>query len=1093
MAMSTMLAATGNEIHCDAEHNIATASNQLNPSSSVPGAKVICYTDLAGMFEVTVSSRPAMAESLTDNSTETFWESDEEDRNKCKIIELSMSKLSYACKFVLVHIDNSRDIQNKVLNVVFYAGQSLGDTNLIKSVDVDQKACVWIAAKISDESSTHFRLELHGPENTLRVRQIKLLGLPSGQQQQQGAAGAAVAGEELLAEHRSNLRMSHAARIQQQICEAETLRVFRLITGQVFGKLISNVNDAVTATGGGAGGAAGSSSVLDGGGNSMLADSLDLREHMVGILFSRSKLSHLQKQVIVHIVHAIKKEAQRAKEDWELANLAHVLKHQPAQQTAAAPQSATTGVSALISSDSSSERSRAPDTYCFEMLSMVLALSGSVVGRSYLSQQYGLLRDLLGLLHTGSDRVQRQVTALLRRILPEITPESFAELLGVQRLPPADYSIAHQSASDFDMSRLGLLDIFLAVIAKSLQLQVKVKTTSANAAGGVTVPSGGNTTAGGNIGTATAKSGQLEKTPAFVRLCSSLDLSVQLLRARPTTAEQLATASSTASSTAPGGSDPFRFDAAPVKKESKRNLNQRWFLNGIISTKQAESIIGLIRDLASGKLSEKWSQITKAAIAESVLNLTRLEEIYRTPEHCTKTATLWLALASLCVLERDHVEKLSSGQWSKLCDTRPMCSNHDDGETAAIIQCETCGSLCGDCDRFLHLNRKTRSHKRTVCKEEEEAIRVELHESCGRTKLFWLLALADSKTLKAMVEFRDGSHTIISGPQEAVGRCRFCGLTGNSGLLEIGNVCADAQCQEYAANSCLKTKPCGHACGGVAGERKCLPCLQHVCHARENELAEELRDPKLTQDADDMCMICFVEALSCAPSIHLECGHVFHFHCCKAVLEKRWSGPRITFGFSLCPICKADIQHPLLADILEPINGLKQDVKRKAIMRIKYEGVVKDTDSKDVTQLAMDRYAYYVCFKCQKAYYGGEARCDAEIGEKFDPEELVCGGCSDVARAQMCPKHGTDFLEYKCRYCCSVAVFFCFGTTHFCDTCHDDFQRLTNIPKNKLPQCPAGPKAKQLLGDECPLHVMHPPTGEEFALGCGVCRNAQTF
>ena len=39
----------------------------------------------------------------------------------------------------------------------------------------------------------------------------------------------------------------------------------------------------------------------------------------------------------------------------------------------------------------------------------------------------------------------------------------------------------------------------------------------------------------------------------------------------------------------------------------------------------------------------------------------------------------------------------------------------------------------------------------------------------------------------------------------------------------------------------------------------------------------------------------------------------------------------------------------------------------------------------------------------------------------------------------------------------------------------------------------AGPKAKQLEGDECPLHVKHPPTGEEFALGCGVCRNAHTF
>ncbi|XP_017493583.1 PREDICTED: E3 ubiquitin-protein ligase highwire-like, partial [Rhagoletis zephyria] len=217
------------------------------------GAKIICYSDLNGMFEVTVSSRQAMAESLTDNSTETFWESDEEDRNKCKIIEISMNKLSYSCKVVLVHIDNSRDIQNKVLNVVFYAGQSLGDTNLIKSVDVDPKACAWISAKITNESYTHFRLEFHGPENTLRVRQIKLLGLPSvmsgldeqlnekyGGLQATGSAGGnsgATVGQ--LHTLKSNLKLTNAVRIQQQICEAETLRVFRLITGQVFGKLIS--------------------------------------------------------------------------------------------------------------------------------------------------------------------------------------------------------------------------------------------------------------------------------------------------------------------------------------------------------------------------------------------------------------------------------------------------------------------------------------------------------------------------------------------------------------------------------------------------------------------------------------------------------------------------------------------------------------------------------------------------------------------------------------------------------------------------------------------------------------------------------------
>lgn len=87
-------------------------------------------------------------------------------------------------------------------------------------------------------------------------------------------------------------------------------------------------------------------------------------------------------QVCTHIVQAIRKEATALREEWE-GRLC----------------SATPG---LITAE-------APDTYCFEMLSMVLALSGSSVGRSYLAQQHGLLTDLLSLLHTGSARVQRQV------------------------------------------------------------------------------------------------------------------------------------------------------------------------------------------------------------------------------------------------------------------------------------------------------------------------------------------------------------------------------------------------------------------------------------------------------------------------------------------------------------------------------------------------------------------------------------------------------------------------------------------------------------------------------------------------------------
>ena len=38
-----------------------------------------------------------------------------------------------------------------------------------------------------------------------------------------------------------------------------------------------------------------------------------------------------------------------------------------------------------------------------------------------------------------------------------------------------------------------------------------------------------------------------------------------------------------------------------------------------------------------------------------------------------------------------------------------------------------------------------------------------------------------------------------------------------------------------------------------------------------------------------------------------------------------------------------------------------------------------------------------------QSYYGGEARCveQAGLGDEFDPNELVCGGCSDVAQAQV--------------------------------------------------------------------------------------------
>ena len=61
---------------------------------------------------------------------------------------------------------------------------------------------------------TIFKLEMKGPDNTLRVRQIKMLG---------GIKGASLA----VGKQQTPLVM------QQKACEAETLKVFRLLTSEV--------------------------------------------------------------------------------------------------------------------------------------------------------------------------------------------------------------------------------------------------------------------------------------------------------------------------------------------------------------------------------------------------------------------------------------------------------------------------------------------------------------------------------------------------------------------------------------------------------------------------------------------------------------------------------------------------------------------------------------------------------------------------------------------------------------------------------------------------------------------------------------------
>jgi len=169
----------------------------------------------------------------------------------------------------------------------------------------------------------------------------------------------------------------------------------------------------------------------------------------------------------------------------------------------------------------------------------------------------------------------------------------------------------------------------------------------------------------------------------------------------------------------------------------------------------------------------------------------------------------------------------------------------------------------------------------------------------------------------------------------------------------------------------------------------------------------------------------------------------------------------------------------------------------------------------------MKSYLFYLCYKCQKPYFAGVYQCQ-EAGGAYDPKELVCPSCQPSAGQQDCPKHGKDWLVYKCRYCCSVASWYCWGNSHFCTGCHKPgvWQKLAvfrsganKLKLNEYNQCEGikqqfetilknkkmNEKEKlaamnKVMSDpsQCPLRTAHPPNGIEWGLGCSMCEDKRT-
>jgi len=328
----------------------------------------------------------------------------------------------------------------------------------------------------------------------------------------------------------------------------------------------------------------------------------------------------------------------------------------------------------------------------------------------------------------------------------------------------------------------------------------------------------------------------------------------------------------------------------------------------------------------------------------------------------------------------------------------------------------------------------------------------------------------------------------------------------------FGDICDAKECKEKRDLACTSILQCGHPCQGIRGESHHLPCMK--CR-------EDL-------DENEFCPVCYVESLKDAPCIQStgKCKHIFHLKCVVDRINAGYNGARINFKFITCPLCNQEIEHPALLKPLKPWRRMRKKIQRKALQRLKYEKRTKDPKiaSKfggDMVAFAMHEYLFYKCFKCKEPYFAGNYACQAADDGKFDPAELLCAGCQPSENVNDCKVHGTEWIAFKCRFCCNTAQWYCWNNTHFCGKCHKPrvwqtlvtYRKGTNKKKIwEYPQC-AGLKSqverirddnrlddnakmkalKELRSDPrtCPLKRRHPPNGFEFGLGCTMCADAE--
>ncbi|CEM23157.1 unnamed protein product [Vitrella brassicaformis CCMP3155] len=354
--------------------------------------------------------------------------------------------------------------------------------------------------------------------------------------------------------------------------------------------------------------------------------------------------------------------------------------------------------------------------------------------------------------------------------------------------------------------------------------------------------------------------------------------------------------------------------------------------------------------------------------------------------------------------------------------------------------------------------------------------------------------------------------------------------------LIVSPYCDKEACVARGRAHCNRLLSCGHPCGGTAGEwhphqhryqrsgDRCWCVCTHPDCTHEESAAS--KGGGVTD-----CMIC-MDGLNESPVLKLACGHVLHYGCVKTQLSNINfdNGERLVFNLLKCPMgCNKLLEHPVIENEMRPLKALRAEAIANAAQRARLEKLTGPDGQILDGEQALHKYAFYKCSKCRRVYCGGRLDCERDLRQEEDndnegpapaaaaaaapapqpdrgrkgkkkrrrvsaapargaaavplgaggvrpnkKDELVCPACA-IGQAGQCPKHGHGFVEFKCRYCCEPAVWFCFGTTHFCDKCHN----TNRIGK----PCP-GPH-------KCALGGNHPPNPCEMPIGCALCKEEE--